>query len=266
MDGEVYEFGKGSGGGKVPVLNQDFTYTGECNIIDDSDNNWRIKFLTSGTFVWLSDSITIDCFLVGGGGAGGTGQKSLMPATGGGGGGYTNSINSVYLSINNSYQIIIGDGGLVGTFSQANVATDGGSTSGFTLTANGGKHGNTARTNYCTGGDGGSGGGGCYAGVQTTYSPNNGGYNGSDGISTSSSWSRGPGKGQGTTTKEFSEETGTLYAGGGGGYYLSANTPGSGGQGGGGAGGSSGTANTGGGGGGNADGGSGIVIIRNHRE
>lgn len=54
MDGEVYEFGKGSGGG-IPVYGKDFTYTGEYLLIDDTEGNWRIKFLTSGTFIPLTE-------------------------------------------------------------------------------------------------------------------------------------------------------------------------------------------------------------------
>ena len=86
-----------------------------------------------------------------------------------------------------------------------------------------------------------------------------------------------PGKGQGTTTREFGESTGTLYAGGGGaGGNGSAQAKGGSGGGGNGAWNgnqpSSGAANTGGGGGGMysnltnvGKGGSGIVVIRNHR-
>lgn len=53
----------------MPVYGKDFTYTGDYQICDDSDNNWRIKFLTSGTFTPL-DNMMIDSFLVGGGGGG----------------------------------------------------------------------------------------------------------------------------------------------------------------------------------------------------
>ena len=53
----------------MPVYGKDFTYTGEYLLIDDNDGNWRLKFLTSGTFIPLTD-IMIDVFLVGGGGGG----------------------------------------------------------------------------------------------------------------------------------------------------------------------------------------------------
>lgn len=86
--------------------------------------------------------------------------------------------------------------------------------------------------------------------------------------------------GQGSTTREFGEPSGMLYAGGGGGLsraYDFSPSPGAGGDGGGGRGGGvrngtmtitpeDGKPNTGGGaGGGGAKGGSGIVIIRNAR-
>ena len=57
-----------------------FTYTGNYEVVDDDDNvisdvdsyegNWKIRFLTSGTFESTSD-VLVDVFLVGGGGGGG---------------------------------------------------------------------------------------------------------------------------------------------------------------------------------------------------
>lgn len=111
-------------------------------------------------------------------------------------------------------------------------------------------------------GAGGSGGGG--------FSGGNGGTNGGSG----SKGSEGQGgAGQGTTTREFGESTGQIYAGGGGGSGGKAgdDTAGAG-QGSYSATLSNGEANTGGGGGGVnysaggfSSGGSGIVILRNHR-
>ena len=57
----------------TPALNKDFTYSGQCQVIDDSTeayNEWRIKFLTSGTLKFTAN-IAVDIFLVGGGGGGG---------------------------------------------------------------------------------------------------------------------------------------------------------------------------------------------------
>lgn len=111
---------------------------------------------------------------------------------------------------------------------------------------------------------GGAGGtSGCKAG--------NGGSDGGNGRNNENGGEKG-GTGQGTTTREFGESTGNLYAGGGGGGYDGG--AGIGGAGGGGNGGDEnatpGQENSGGGGGGNdsepgANGGSGIVIIRNAR-
>ena len=60
----------------VPVKDKDFTYTGNCQVIEDSvangQTNWRIKFLTSGVLTFASD-VNIDAFYVGGGGGGGAG-------------------------------------------------------------------------------------------------------------------------------------------------------------------------------------------------
>lgn len=63
----------------VPVLGTDFTYTGTCQVIDDSDAvsgiQWRIKFLTSGTLITTEDWL-VDVFLVGGRASGSAGSKS----------------------------------------------------------------------------------------------------------------------------------------------------------------------------------------------
>ena len=220
-----------------------FTYTGKCTVIDDGNDNWRVKFLTSGTFT-PSVSTAIDVFLVGGGGNG---------DEGGGGGGYTKTQKNVQINVSSSYTITIG------AATQASKA--------FGYTASGGKNGGS----YITGGNGGSGGGA--AGSEQDDGRNGGsnGGNGEDG-----NWGDG-GTGQGTTTREFGESSGTLYAGGGGGAWKGSGTYGTGGAGGGGNGanaygnsGGNGTANKGGGGGGSwggtpGTGGSGIVVIRNAR-
>ena len=258
-------------GGEEPYS---FTYTGNCEIIDDGDDNWRVKFLTSGTFV-SRFSTNIDVFLVGGGGGGGHSGES---GGGGGGGGYTLTEKEVNIIGGKNYPITIGDGG--------GVKQAGGTTSAFDFNALGGAGG--ARK----GGSGGSGGGGGGFPPGGTGGVGNGGKGGSDGGNGGSgaggsSAGKG-GAGQGTTTREFGESTGDLYAGGGGGgagrnAYEGEVNPccgGAGGAGGGGRGGNkdsyinggAGTTNTGGGGGGGrgytyngAVGGSGIVVIRNAR-
>ena len=263
-----------TGGGvtSAPIMGTDFTWTGgdnTCMVLDDGDGNWRIKFLSSGIFTPLKNMV-IDVFLVGGGGPGegGTRPASSYCGGGGGGGGYTTTVRSIVLSANTAWSIVVGEGGAVNTVS-------GGDTTAFGATASGGKA-PTATVDWRYGGNGGSGGG-----MANGYT---GGSDGSDGGSGSGTFA---GKGQGTTTREFGETDGDLYAGGGGGgkgseYASGANTTHAGGAGGGGASASSaldatpGEDGKGGGGGGGctyaknskegAPGGSGICIIRNHRE
>lgn len=242
----------------------DFTFTGSKVWVDDGDGNWRLKFTSSGTFT-PQKNITIDIFLVGGGGGGRNGIAK-SDAGGGGAGGYTGTWANVTLAANQNYTVTIGAGG----------AADGG-TGGTTSIAGPGittmsKTGGVPNgSNFYRGGAGGSGGGGYSAGVGGSDGSNGGGTYG--------------GAGQGTTTKEFGESSGALYAGGGGcGGYGGTGIAG--GSGGGGKGGDAtysyaqnegvaGTANTGGGGGGGpagsttakagGAGGSGICIFRNHR-
>ena len=225
----------------------EFTYTGDYEIVNDSDepitvsqDNWKIRFLTSGTLTFTNLNGAengIDVFLVGGGGNGET-----IRGARGGGGGYTKTVKGVSIAIATPYTVTIG--------------ASSGTSSAFGASANG-----------ASGADGGSGGGG---GGSSSGTPGNGGSNGGNG--TAGNVSNG-GTGQGTTTREFGESTGKLYSGGGGGSaaYAGAagdSTAGAGANFGGAA--KNGVANTGGGGGaaysGTAGrGGSGIVIARNAR-
>ena len=243
-----YIGGSGGGGGGVPQ----FEYTGTYEYIDDGGGNWRIKFLTSGTFTPLK-AMTIDVFLVGGGASG---------SRSGGGGGYTKTVKSINLTARTPYEIIIGAGG-VGRKSSSSTSdgNDGGTTSAFNYNAEGGKGGiySTASGAGDTNGScGGSGGG--------ETSGGNGGSDGGNGAYWGNSTG---GRGQGTTTREFGESTGDLYSGGGGGS-KSSREYGHGGAGGGADAKQSAANNTGGGGGGNwngqpGSGGSGIAIIRKAR-
>jgi hypothetical protein len=247
----------------IPVNSiPDFTYSGSYAVYDGAGNNitsnprtqgnWKIKFLTNGEFkISRMNGLAggIDVFAVGGGARG-------MSKTGGGGG-YTKTVRNVTIKENTPYSIVIGAGG----------GDTGGTSSGFGVSAAGG-----------SGANGGSGGGSLCAA---------GGSNGSNGGVYGSDYANG--KGQGSTTREFGESGGALYAGGGGGGAVHTEVSymyaGSGGSGGGGSGAAlssssaaNGAANTGGGGGGasfNGDyyggdgnygyGGSGIVVIRNAR-
>ena len=244
----------------------DFTYTGTYTWVDDGGIDFRLKFLTSGTFTPNKD-IKIDLFIVGGGGGGGYGTSSGT----GGGGGYTGTWTNISLTAGTAYSVVVGAGG--------NANGNGGASSfNGTYAKNGGLRVIPNGYNWSPypGGAGGSGGGANGDGSASTYWPGgNGGSNGSNGQTINAAG----GIGQGSTTREFGEASGDLYAGGGGGSgYTSSKTGGTGGAGGGGRGyGSagayqSGIANTGGGGGGNykgsstaGSGGSGIVIIRNKR-
>lgn len=231
-----------------------YTYSGSAQLIDDGNYNWRLKLLTSGnlTFTNLGNGAAgVQVFLVGGGGGGGDHTRC-----GGGGGGYTKTVHTTLVP-GTGYNIIIGGGG--------GCNAGGGTTSTAWATANGG---GTSPGSYY-GGPGGSGGGG-FAAV--------GGSDGNQGGNGEQSYYAG-GSGQGSTTREFGEIYNTPYAGGGGGGRHSGEPSTAGGAGGGGNGGgnllpTNGAANTGGGGGGaiymdgnhtGASGGSGIVIIRNHR-
>lgn len=261
--------------GKIGVKAPKFTYTGKYNIRKDG----VVELLTSGTIVFLEPKV-IDLFMVGGGGGGGdfTGSASSS-ALGGGGGGYTRTVRRVNVNVNTNIPVTVGAGGAVNS--------DGGSTAfGAEYTVNGGKTAvrySSSNTTHLKGGFGGSGGGGA---VISNSDYGAGGYDGNDGEIGYGLSNIYGGTGQHTTTKEFGETAGKLYAGGGGGgRYIAGSTfvvsPGGSGGGGSGACGhgsdaqaaAAGVANTGGGGGGAAasyngvkgtggSGGSGIVCFR----
>lgn len=198
-------------------ITPEFTYTGNYSVVDDSDNvisdfanwksNWKIKFLTSGTFTvtklngWNGQ---LDVFLVGGGAGSwyGVYSGSVYITTAGAGAGYTTTKKNISVTVGTPYVISIGAGGLGGTNGAS--GKNGGNTTAFGATANGGKPG----ANATTGGDGGSGGAG--------YNAGDGGIDGSDGTTYNGAagYYEG-GKGQGTTTREFAESTGKLYSTGG---------------------------------------------------
>lgn len=235
-----------AGGGKPSAPK--FTYDGDYVIRDDG----VVELLTSGTITFLSPAV-IDIFCVGGGGGGGDALygSGSSGQTGGGGGGYTKTVKSLQVLSQQAIPITIGAGG--------NSQRDGGASSWGDYSANGGLRGG----NYGAGGNGGSGGG-----------AGNNGKGGSDGSNGGGGISNIPaGIGQGSTTREFGELTGKLYAGGGSGAGGGTGGEGGGGNAGYNAAGGNGVANSGGGGGGtksdNASttylggkGGSGIVCFR----
>lgn len=240
-------------GGKPKIK---FTYTGDYVVRKDG----VVELLTSGTIVFL-ETLTIDLFLVGGGASGSARRASATykRGDGGGGGGYTKTVKQRDVTANESIAVVIGEGGVGADDPRYNNSGANGGTTRFgSEFAPGGKA--YAPDQGYNGGDGGSGGGGGVA------SKSSGGEGGTDGGNGSAGDAAG-GRGQGTTTREFGEETGKLYAGGGGGgRYMAAVQPvvSIGGAGGGGTGAwagdtkdayqpaASGVANTGGGGGGGA--------------
>lgn len=250
----------------------EFTYTGDYEIVSDDDQpittsqgNWKIRFLTSGTLTFTNLNGAengIDVFLVGGGGGG---------SRAAGGGGYTKTLKAVKVTVGTAYAIEVGAGGIAGV-GNSKAGSSGGTSSAFGASANGGEAKTNGATSF-TGSNGGSGGGAGSA----NGAGGKGGSDGSDGFHRDGTHKES-GTGQGTTTREFGESDGKLYAAGGGGCTTTSSNGGAGGDGGGGDGGNtsggatSGETNTGSGGGGAANGkvagagGSGIVIIRNKRE
>ena len=227
----------------TPVLNKDFTYSGQCQVIDESTeayNSWKIKFLTSGTLMFTAN-MNIDVFLVGGGGSGAGGgatgnqsNRKNLPAAGGGGG-YTKTIKNVNITKNTSYSIVVGAGGAIPTAART-PGNSGGSSSMSSISgasANGGNGGGNASDTYkfVDGGNGGSGGS-CGAYFLTgTPERSSGGSDGNDGSGSITCYDRhgelnghaqcgSAGTGQGSTTREFADGAGTLYSNGGksGGY------------------------------------------------
>lgn len=246
-----------------------FTYTGNCTIVNEGNDNWKVKFLTDGTLKF-NKTANIDAFLVGGGAGGGISSEHYTGG-GGGGGGYTKTVKNIFISkTSGTYSIVIGAGGASNA--------QGGITAAFNTSVNGGSTGSAPN-----GGAGGSGGGA--GGLDLARAATQGGQDGGNGVN--ASWNGNAasgGKGQGTTTREFGESGGELYASGGSGGCgkqnigtLGTSVAGISAGAGRGAGngysanGYDATANTGSGGGGAAStstggkGGSGIVIIRNTR-
>ena len=102
-----------------------FTYTGNYEIVDDSNNvisspstyvgNWKIRFLSSGTLTFSDNmgiSSGIDIFVVGGGGSGATGSAYIGNNSfggGGGGGGAAITVTKFPASSGNSYSVVVGD-------------------------------------------------------------------------------------------------------------------------------------------------------------
>ena len=204
-------------GGAAPK----FTYTGEYNVRDDG----VVELLTSGTLVFLAD-YAIDRFMVGGGSSGGSPNYTNYSSTtglGGGAGGHTRTDKGISVTKGTPIAITIGRGGAAawGTATGRYSTWIAGEATTWDADSVPGGNGGSVRNvvDGRTGRAGGSGGG---SGAASTA---NVGIGGTDGGNGGASTGAG-GAGQGTTTREFGEEGGKLYAaGGGGGTFISGQTP-----------------------------------------
>jgi len=253
-----------------------------------TSGSYRIHtFTSSDTFNTENETLSVEYLVVAGGGGGGS---AAQWASGGGGAG---GMLTGSTSLNGSYAVSVGSGGVGGSGNVYESGTSGAASSiGSVVTTVGGGYGSTA--GGVNGGNGGSGGGsgaglGHSGGSGTSGQGNNGGTGElSSGSGGNAPWGAGGGGGKGSSggggtnsggnggSGASSSITGSsvTYAGGGGGGEYNSGNPGSGGSGGGGNG-SSGSTNAGNGGvnlgaggggsgatGAGGNGGSGIVVIR----
>lgn len=212
-------------------ITPEFTYTGDYEIVDDSDNpisdfaswkgNWKVRFLTSGTFTvtklngWNGQ---LDVFLVGGGGSRAASNNSDWDGYAGGGSGYTETSKNIQVMVGTAYSITVGA-------KDSSGASSGGTSTAFGSTANGGQSGLPSGI----GGKGGSGGGGAphvnHNGVESNgwdgAGAGNGGTDGNNGTSGYYQY----GVGQGTTTREFGEASAKRYSAGGPGVGIGTDAP-----------------------------------------
>lgn len=193
----------------------------EINVGILKKDTTRVLIDTSQTLLVSRFVDTYDLFLVGGGGSGGMlATNHTYNGVGGGGGGFTFTKKYIH-NHNDKLEFSIGSGGSV--HSSGYTDKDGYSGGDTTVTnlkiykkyrASGGEGGQIGDDDKALGGDGGSGGGGVYYGGA--------GDGGSDGSNGGRHYG---GIGQGTTTREFGETGGTLYAGAGGGVVWQENDP-----------------------------------------
>lgn len=252
-----------------------YSYTGKSEFVGDPDGDWELHLLSDGTLTITDPGRCkgiIDLYLLGGGGGGSENTATytanagtMYYGGGGGGGGYATNVmdGSIQLEEGAEVKVTIGRGGNPGS-TAAQAGTTKAVIGETTYSAEGGY-----RSNSRNGGKGGSGGGG---GGVFADAGGAGGTNGGNGKGKSNSaWnvSSSGGTGSGDSTLPFEEENDIPYGcggGGGGAYYTATGLHGDAGSNGGA------TANRGMGGKGKTQcgseataGGSGIVIIRNHR-
>ncbi len=269
-DGTIRTFKEEGVAGSVPVKDKDFTYSGDCEVIDDTDDvsgvQWRIKFKTSGILTFTTEQL-VDVFIVNGGKAGSAGSVATTPSylgDGGDGGlgGGTGTFKNITITpvIENTITIAGAAGGSsafgktvstmlsTGTIGKGgyNYSEDGYAKFSVATSGTGGvaEFGDPAATYYA-----GAGGGGASNKMPTSsaiagaYGSNGGGRGGSSGYRTSGSGSNA------ICVAATSGSSGTANTGGGGGgggggsYGKQGNIAGKAGS-----------------------GGSGVVIIRKHKD
>lgn len=258
-----------------------YTYSGQSSFAGSLDGDWELVLKTSGTLTFQAAPDTVDIFLCGGGGGGAHWSENWDSGVGfywgggGGGGGYRNTASGVTVNPGTAYSIAIAGGGspspTSGVGNGAVGGTAGGTSSGLGYSAAGGA---CPKNPFWTTGPGGAGGSSGGHGGGGTGAPASAGADGAYafGSSTLSLPSFGAGYmfgGGGAGgggyrtdgTAEYSGKSGGKSGGGASrGYGAGSGVAGSG------------VANSGGGGAGTSvyagsagSGGSGVVIIRNHR-
>lgn len=207
-------------------------YLGSNRIWKGTVEAGYVKFLESTVWTVPEGVKTIDVFLVGGGAGGCTNSPRKNQFNYGGGqggsGGFTKTVLNYSVTPLSKINVVVGAGGKAHGY----MATDNGGDSSFgDITVKGGigfSYPSPYDTYY---GSGGSGGGDGAGGISRDSYGNGdligackGGIDGANGgyaIKGSYDNIKFMQEGQGTTTREFGESTGKLYAsgGGGGGYY-----------------------------------------------
>lgn len=97
----------------TPLVPENYSYTGTSKYIYEGDNNWCLKFLTSGTFTPTKNT-NIDIFVIAGGSGGANGTSSATSAAGGKGGAAVTVRNQSLLA-GQAYDVVVGEGGVAAT-------------------------------------------------------------------------------------------------------------------------------------------------------
>ena len=223
-------FVQGGGGPVIP----DFTYTGEYQLVNETEGNWRLYLITSGTFT-PNVNMLVDICLFGGGQGGEVGTSSSSGIGYGGIAGQpgeSNTQKNVVLQAGNSYSVEIGSGGarnleIGGATIFDNISVNGGSSNNGltnpapefgedgnpTQAAKGGAGGTVQRFSDTDGAAGGNAG--------STDNPENGGSGGLSGGNGEKGEAGSRGAGGGLGGKGGTNGKGGGGGGGGGGFGAS---------------------------------------------